>query len=114
MGAAAARWELLRMNRLFSEALERAFKRGREFRASASACVPERRVSMPTAVALTDQQLADLRAIAATIPRHLRNDYLQILGRQLSNVEIGDGIVHSAALAARSAVLNGGRHRDQA
>jgi hypothetical protein len=51
-------------------------------------------------LALTDTQLADITAVARTLPRWQRNAFLQAVANEITDKEIGDGAVHLAAVRA--------------
>jgi hypothetical protein len=51
-------------------------------------------------LALTDTQLADIMAVARTLPRWQRDAFLQAVANELQGKEIGDGAVHLAAVRA--------------
>jgi hypothetical protein len=102
---------LLRMHDRFVARMERAFAGGGESRASAASYQSEKHVGgygMP--IALTDAQLATLRQFATPIPLRLRDAYLRSVARRLAGVEIGDGVVHAACMAAQREVY---AHRDR-
>jgi hypothetical protein len=104
------RERLLQMHARFVARMERAFRSGRERRASAAACVSEHHRRIPvTALALSDTQLEILRRFAVPIPQQLRQLYLQSVGQRLAGVELGDGVVHAACVAAQREALNAGR-----
>jgi hypothetical protein len=56
-------------------------------------------------IPFTDAQIATLRELAAPLAPWQRREFLEIVAERLANVEIGDGSVHAAALAARREVL---------
>jgi hypothetical protein len=61
-------------------------------------------------VQLTDAQRQTIVDIARVIPEQQRDAFLQVLAEQLASVEVGDGSVHTAAIAARRAIMQpGGR-----
>jgi hypothetical protein len=98
----------VQMDRRFVARMEWAFKTRREQRQSASACVSEhhRRISV-TALALSDTQLEILRRFAVPVPQQLRALYLASVSRRLAGVELGDGSVQAACIAAQKEVING-------
>jgi hypothetical protein len=58
-------------------------------------------------IALTDAQQRTILDIARVIPVELHDAFLQDLAERLAGQMIGDGSVHSAAIAARRAVMGG-------
>jgi hypothetical protein len=61
---------------------------------------------------LSDTQLADITAIAGTLPRWQRAAFLQTVANELQGKELGDGAVHLAAVrAARKVEAAEGRAR---
>ena len=61
---------------------------------------------MPTPVAFTDAQLEQISAMAAQIPRRLRDAYLQRVVQLLNGRDFGDGDVHRAARAAAGEIMH--------
>jgi hypothetical protein len=94
------------MNDRFVHRLERAFKSGRERRASAASHMGGHRMAP---IALTDDQLATLRQFATPIPPRLRDAFLRSVARRLAAVEVGDGTMHAACAAAQREVIDGAR-----
>jgi len=64
-------------------------------------------------LALSDQQLADIRAAAYLLPRALRSAFLQKLAARLAGRDYGDGDVHRAAHAAVHELLTEPRSQPQ-
>jgi hypothetical protein len=58
-------------------------------------------------IALSDDQLAIVMGLARPLAPWQRGLYLETVARRLSGVEIGDGTVHAAAVAAQREVLSG-------
>jgi hypothetical protein len=98
--------QLATMNDRFVHRLERAFKSGRERRASAASHMGGHRMAP---IALTDDQLATLRQFATPIPPRLRDAFLRSVARRLAAVEVGDGTMHAACAAAQREVIDGAR-----
>jgi len=62
-------------------------------------------------IALSDQQLEIVMSLAQPLPRWQRDQFLQAVARRLAGVEVGDGTVHAAAVAAQREVVNGSASR---
>ena len=58
-------------------------------------------------IALTDDQLATITRLAYPLAPRQRGLYLEAVARRLNGVEIGDGTVHTAAVAAQREILSG-------
>jgi hypothetical protein len=58
-------------------------------------------------IALSDDQLAAVMALARPLQPWQRPQFLEAVARRLSGVEIGDGAVHAAAVQAQREVLSG-------
>jgi hypothetical protein len=58
-------------------------------------------------IALTDDQLEIVMGLARPLPPWQRGLYLETVARRLAGVEIGDGSVHAAAVAAQCEVITG-------
>jgi hypothetical protein len=56
-------------------------------------------------VRLTEAQQRTILDIARVIPEQQRDAFLQVFAEQLASVEVGDGSVHTAAIAARRAIM---------
>jgi hypothetical protein len=56
-------------------------------------------------IRFTDAQIATLRELATPLQRWQRTRFLELLAERLANVEIGDGSVRAAGLAAQREVL---------
>jgi len=65
-------------------------------------------------LALTDTQLADIMAVARTLPRWQRDAFLQAAADELKAKEIGDGAVHLAAIRAARKVETAAWHSSSA
>jgi hypothetical protein len=53
-----------------------------------------------TPIALTDEQLREIQAIALGVPYHLRDAYLQQVAAVLRDKDhLGDGVIHRVARA---------------
>ena len=59
-------------------------------------------------IALNDSQLEIVMTLARPLQRWQRDLFLQAVARRLAGVELGDGVVHAAAVAAQREVMNGG------
>jgi len=62
-------------------------------------------------IALNDNQLEIVMTLARPLPPWQRNLFLQAVARRLAGVDLGDGAVHAAAVAAQREVMNGGVRR---
>jgi hypothetical protein len=58
-------------------------------------------------ISLTDEQLEMLKVLARPLAPWQRGLFLQAVAQRLTDVEIGDGTVHAAAVAAQREVING-------
>ena len=58
-------------------------------------------------IALNDCQLEIVMSRARPLPPWQRTLFLQAVARRLVGVEVGDGAVHAAAVAAQREVING-------
>ena len=58
-------------------------------------------------IALSDHQLEIVTSLARPLAPWQRDLFLQAVARRLADIEIGDGSVHAAAIAAQREVLNG-------
>jgi hypothetical protein len=56
-------------------------------------------------VQLTDAQRQTILDVGRVIPEQQRDAYLQVLAEQLASVEVGDGSVSRAAVAAMRAIV---------
>ena len=56
-------------------------------------------------IRFTDAQITTLRELSAPLAPWQRQEFLEIVAERLANVEIGDGSVHAAGLAAQREVL---------
>lgn len=59
-------------------------------------------------IALSNRQLETVMTLARPLAPWQRDLFLQAVARRLADVEIGDGTVHAAAIAAQREVMNGG------
>jgi hypothetical protein len=62
-------------------------------------------------IALNNEQLETVMSLAQPLAPWQRDQFLQAIARRLAGVEIGDGSVHAAAIAAQREVMNGGAPR---
>ena len=63
-------------------------------------------------LALTDAQMTELMAVGRHVPRHLRDQYLQMVAALLQGREVGDADVWRACHAAATRVVDQSRkHR---
>jgi hypothetical protein len=61
-------------------------------------------------IALTDAQMAELKAAAETIPWDLRPNFLEQVAARLRGQDLGDGLVHRIAFeVAREMIWSAGR-----
>jgi hypothetical protein len=58
-------------------------------------------------IALTDNQLLILKTLAAPLSPQQRHVFLEVVANRLSGIEIGDGTVHSVAVAVQRELLRG-------
>jgi hypothetical protein len=58
-------------------------------------------------IRLSDQQLETVMGLARPLPPWQRGLFLEAVARRLAGVEIGDGSVHAAAVAAQREVIVG-------
>jgi hypothetical protein len=63
-------------------------------------------------LSLTDAQLATVMQLARPLAPWQRGFFLEAVARRLVGQEIGDGSVHSAALAAVHEVISGTNYRN--
>jgi hypothetical protein len=65
---------------------------------------------MTSPISLSDAQMRELQAAAATIPVELRDGYLERVAAKLQGQDIGDGTVHRVAYeVAREMIWDAGR-----
>jgi hypothetical protein len=65
-------------------------------------------------IALNDQQLEIVMTLARPLAPWQRDQFLQAVARRLAGVEVGDGAVHAAAVAAQREVVSGSSSRRSA
>jgi len=58
-------------------------------------------------IRLSDNQLEIIMGLARPLPPWQRSLFLEAVARRLTGVEIGDGTVHAAAVAAQREVITG-------
>jgi hypothetical protein len=58
-------------------------------------------------IRLSDDQLEIVMGLARPLPPWQRGLYLETVARRLIGVEVGDGTVHAAAVAAQREVITG-------
>jgi hypothetical protein len=63
-------------------------------------------------LSLTDAQLSTVMELARPLAPWQRGLFLEAVARRLAGQEIGDGSVHSAAIAAVRDVINGTNYRN--
>jgi hypothetical protein len=67
---------------------------------------------VPTPIALSDSQIAQVMATGRQIPRGLRDSYLRRIAELLRDRDFGDGDVYRACIAAQRAILQPRRPAD--
>jgi hypothetical protein len=58
-----------------------------------------------TPIALSDRQLAEVQAAAATLPRDLRPRFLERLAGEVTGKDLGDGLVHRVARQVAKTII---------